>query len=806
LDITVIAGGCNATASMLPRDVAVDVSGSVYYTDVTNNTIRKIDNLGTNSLVAGTGLAGFSGDGGLATGAQLDSPSGISFDSDGNMYIADTSNQKVRKVDTSGIITSLTGTVGSPLDIAHDTFDNLFYIAGSYIFKLDTTGVNTLIAGGGLGDGGAANNAILSNPMQIATSSSDDLYIAGSDLNRIRKVDAAGIITTFAGTGEYGYAGDGGQALAAQFRKPYGVAVDSSGNVYISEQESNVIRKINTSGIIETVAGVASVFYGDYGGDDGPATLAKLNQPSGIAVDSNGNLYIADTNNHRIRKVDSKGIISTVAGTGIAGISANNVPAIDAPLNYPSDVKIDSNGDIIIADGNNQRIYRVDQNGIINLVTTTSDIVLALLLDDMDNIYYSTLDNRIDMFDTSKGVTTVVAGVGQCCNAFSGDNGPALNAEIVHPHGIAFNNKGDLLISDYGNDRIRAVDFDNLPPSISEIPNQQLDIGTATQPLSFVIDDDHIALDSLSVTARSDNLKIVPMSGIALSGTGANRTIQITPAINKAYSANITISVSDDLFTTDSTFKVLFSIPSNSDPIPDQFDLLDEVDVPLASERISNSVTISGINTGTTITISDGEYSINGASFVSSEGIVTNGDMIRVRHIASAEFSTSITTTLTISGISDTFTSTTIAIENMPDMFSFTNQLEVPLNSMVTSNEITISGISTTAPVTITGGLYSINSGGFVSVEGSVVNDDVVRVRHTSSSTYTTDTTTTLTIGGVVASFTSTTETAPANSNADTGSGSLSFPMLILMFFGLYRYLPTRRLLKESGSDRANSL
>ncbi len=281
----------------------------------------------TISTVAGSGSAGFSGDGGAATAASLLAPIDVAFDASGNLYIADLQNQRIRKVNTSGIISTVAGN-------------------GDYGFN---------------GDGGAATSASLNYPGGVAVDVSGNLYIADGANNRIRKVNTSGIISTVAGTGVGGFGGDGGAATGAGLNSPGGVAVDASGNVYIADVSNHRIRKVNTSGIISTVAGTGS--FG-FSGDGGAATSAGLNQPSDVAVDGSGNLYIADIGNQRIRKVSITGIISTVAGNGDYGFSGDGGAATAADLYYPRSLAVDASGNLYIADVGNSRIRKV--NGLAN--------------------------------------------------------------------------------------------------------------------------------------------------------------------------------------------------------------------------------------------------------------------------------------------------------------------------------------------------------------------------------------------------------------------------------------------------------
>ena len=311
--------GAAATSAQLqfPSGIAVD-SGNLYIADQNNQRIRKVDSSGIITTIAGTGVEGYSGDGLAATSAQLAYPSAMALDS-GNLYIADTYNSRIRKVDSSGIITTIAGT-------------------GVYGYS---------------GDGLAATTAELSDPVDI-TLDSGNLYIADRANHRIRKVDSSGIITTIAGTGEYEYSGDGGLATSAKLYYPNSLAVDS-GNIYISDNINNRIRKIDSSGIITTIAGNG---FSGYSGDGFAATTAELSQPLGIAVNS-GNLYIADYDNGVIRKIDSSGIITTVAGTGVYGYSGDGGLATNAKLFWPYDIAVDSSGNLYIADSLNHLIRKV---------------------------------------------------------------------------------------------------------------------------------------------------------------------------------------------------------------------------------------------------------------------------------------------------------------------------------------------------------------------------------------------------------------------------------------------------------------
>jgi uncharacterized protein (TIGR03437 family) len=332
-------GPATKAAIGIPPDVAVDSAGNLYIVDRNNNRIRKVDTSGTISTFAGNGTSGFSGDGGPATSAALFLPIAIAVDGAGNVYIADGGSNGLRKVDTKGIINSVAvisltlSRISSPGGVTVDSAGNVYIsdLNGSAIYRLDKSGVLTTVAGGAFGfsgDGGAATKAALYFPSGVAVDSVGNIYFADKGNNRVRKVDTKGIITTFAGTGTAGYSGDGGAATSAKLGLNLtmafqGISVDSAGNVYIADPQNNRIRMVNPSGIISTFAGNGTPFAtGSLGnGDGGPPASASVQQPNGVKVDSAGNIFIADTNHNLIRKVTGA---ATTGGSGPT-ISANGV-------------------------------------------------------------------------------------------------------------------------------------------------------------------------------------------------------------------------------------------------------------------------------------------------------------------------------------------------------------------------------------------------------------------------------------------------------------------------------------------------
>jgi len=331
----------------LPFNVAVDAEGNIYIADKQNQRIRKINTAGIITTIAGNGTEGFSGENVPATAAELNDPFDVAVDKSGNVYIVDGLNQVIRRINTSGIINTIAGTLYSPGDggdggpataatfsypdgIAIDDTGNLYISdnANNAIRKINTSGIIHTIAGGGsggLGDGGPATAATLNGPQSVAVDKSGNVYIADFINQRVRKVGTNGIISTFAGGGSSYTEGDSAKLVALD--NPTSVATDGSGNVYIAVGGDDVIRKVSTSGIITTFAGKDTMK--GYSGDGGPATLAKLYYPNGIRTDNNGNVYIADEQNNRVRKITVPAPVSSYV--------SNISPALDCEL-YPNPV------------------------------------------------------------------------------------------------------------------------------------------------------------------------------------------------------------------------------------------------------------------------------------------------------------------------------------------------------------------------------------------------------------------------------------------------------------------------------------
>ena len=309
-----------------PTQVAVDRHGNLYIAGYGNSRIRKIDRHGVITAFAGTGEAGFAGDGGPALQAKINFPHAITVTDNGTVYFTDTKNHRVRKITPDGIITTIAGN-------------------GQAGFS---------------GDGGSALDASLNQPEGIAVDARGNLFIADFNNHAIRKITPAGIITTVAGNGKAGFSSDGGPASKASLNITPAVAVDLSGNLYLCDRENHRVRKVDRRGIITTVAGNGVEATSENIGDGGAAATAHLNRPVGLALDRAGNLYIAERNGHRVRKVTPAGIITTIAGTGVAGFNGDHADATKAMLHTPRRLTINPTGDVLyIADTGNHRIRRI---------------------------------------------------------------------------------------------------------------------------------------------------------------------------------------------------------------------------------------------------------------------------------------------------------------------------------------------------------------------------------------------------------------------------------------------------------------
>lgn len=487
-----------------PYGLAVDGQGNIYIADTNNNLVRKVDTSGNMTNVAGTSKPCYQtrcGDGGSALKALLNAPQGVVLDASGNIYIADTGDNRIRVVRTNGNIYPFAGnfnvspcsnptspcgdggaavqaSLNAPVGLAVDSKGNL-YISDTGDNRVRVVNKKTRVinafAGNGTscapawnpcGDTGAALQANLGAPRGLSIDSSLNVYIADTRDQRIRIVSSAGTINTFAGTGHHGFTGDGGSPTAAQLAGPNGVFVDSAGNVFISDTGNQRVREV-TAGVINTILG------GGNGGDGGGPTGAQFANPTGVALDSSGNYYIADTNNNRIRVVSGNSL-QTVAGNGLIGYTGDGGSALAAELNAPLGVAVDGSGNIFIADTYN-KVVREVSGGNINTfagngapcspstgscgdggpaINANLTSPYSMAVDSSGNVFIADAFSQ-KVREVSHGIITTIAGTGTA--NYSGDGGPATAAELKNPTGVAVDSSENVYIADSRNNRIRCV-------------------------------------------------------------------------------------------------------------------------------------------------------------------------------------------------------------------------------------------------------------------------------------------------------------------------------------------------------------
>ena len=492
-----------------PVGLVFDSAGNLIIADGGNNRVRMVDTTGTITTIAGTGTAGFSGDGGPAILAEFNNPWGLALDTAGNLYVTDIFNQRVRKIDTSGTVNTVAGngtagyngdgipatsaSLNSPRGIVLDSSGDL-YIADAFNFrvrKVDTSGIISTFAGDGMqgfsGDGGPAIDANVGRPRGLILRG-NQLLIANAGQGHIRYVGfASGIINSLAGS-FIGYDGDGHAPLASQFNAPTGMLLLNSGSLLVVDEINARVRTITSS--------IVTTFAGGYIGDNQPATRAAFAAPENLAFDLFGNYYVADAGGNRIRKVDPTGRITTVAGTGVSGYTGDSGPATQAQLYTPFGVAADPFGNLFISDTTNLAIRKVDTSGTITTFATDPSFsdLLTVVSDNSGNLYVADDGNCVVHKITSTGAVSIVAGVvGNC--GYNGDGIPATTALLNGPYGVAIDARGNLYLGDYGNNRVRKVNTSGIITTIAGNGNCGFsgDGGTAT--LAMLCSPEGVAVD-----------------------------------------------------------------------------------------------------------------------------------------------------------------------------------------------------------------------------------------------------------------------------------------------------------------------
>lgn len=556
------------------QGIAYDRLGNLYLSDTDNHRVRKVSG-GVIATIAGTGVAGFSGDGGSALNAQLNLPYGLALDSAGNVYVADLGNQRVRRITPDGAISTVAGTgrkasspdgaaptdtsLLSPRNVAIDAAGNL-YIAefeGHRIRKLTPNGKLSTVAGTGVagssgdgnrasaaqinypagmafdragvpsfsGDGGPAASAALTSVNDLAADLNGNLFIA--DAVRLRRVDPLGIILTVAGDGYVHSVGDGGPATSAQLFQPSALTLDFAGNVFIADSGTQRIRQVLHDGTMTTLAGTGTAARG--AADGSPAANVALNTPMGVAMDSSGNVLVADTYNHRVLLVTPAHAIRSVAGTGTGGASPEGTPPLVAQLRAPRAVCADRMGNLYIVDTSNHRVLRLSPGGTLQTAAGNGSKGIAgdggaarfaqlntpsaCALDSAGNLFIADTANHAIRKVNPAGTISTVAGIFDAGS--TGDEAPATAARLSSPRGVVVDDSGDIFIGDTGNHRIRQVTPDGVIHTIA---------GTGTP--AFAGDGGPAAAASLN---NPQGLFLDGAGDLYFADTGNNRIRRLVP-------------------------------------------------------------------------------------------------------------------------------------------------------------------------------------------------------------------------------------------------------------------------------------
>ncbi|MGC2458290.1 MAG: NHL repeat-containing protein [Gallionellaceae bacterium] len=481
-----------------PSGVATDSAGNVYVADSGNNTIRKITPAGVVSTLAGT--AGIQGSAdGIGATASFNAPSGMATDSAGNVYVADSGNSTIRKIAPDGRVTTLAGNPG--------------------------------VYGNADGTGAAAS---FSYPTAVATDSAGNVYVADSGSYTIRKITQSGVVSTLAGT--LGMTGSAdGSGAAASFNNPSGIATDSAGNVYVADSWNNTIRKITQSGVVSTLAGVPGVTGGSA---DGTGVKASFSLPNGVATDSAGNVYVADTGNNAIRKITQSGVVSTLAG--VAGVTGSaDGTGVKASFSYPTGIATDSAGNVYVADKGNNAIRKITPAGEVSTLVgarvvgssdgsgaaASFDYPTGIATDSAGNLYVVDYGNNTIRKITPAGVVSTLAGTPGIQGSA---DGTGVKASFAYPTGIATDSAGNVYVADFGNSTIRKIAPDGRVTTLAGNPGVYGNADGTGAAANFSYPSD-VATDSVGNVYVADSLnrairKITPagvVSTLVGSGTWA---------------------------------------------------------------------------------------------------------------------------------------------------------------------------------------------------------------------------------------------------------------------------------------------
>jgi D-alanyl-D-alanine dipeptidase len=474
--VTTFAGGGWGTADGTgsaaqfnhPQSVAIDSVGNIYVADTYNYTVRKVTPAGVATTLAGLAFSFGSADG-TGSAARFAYPDGIVIDSAGNVVVGDSGNHTIRKITPAGVVTTMAGMAGTagsadgtgnaarfyyPAAVTIDSTGN-FYVADQWncnIRKITPAGVVTTLAGlaGSWGtNDGTGSEARFDYPRGVATDSAGNVYVADADNYTIRKITPVGVVSTLAGLAGSAGSADGAGS-AARFSNPTSVATDSSGNIYVADASNHTIRKITPAGVVATLAGLAA----SSGTNDGTGSAARFYYPIGVAADSTGNIYVADTENYTIRKITPAGVVTTLAGLAGSTGSADGTGSA-ARFNTPYGVATDSAGNVYVADSLNFAIRKITSAGVVTTLAGSAAQFYepyGVATDSVGNVYVADTHNNTIRKITPAGVVTTLAGLARSSGTADGVGSAA---RFWIPHGVATDSAGNVYVADTYNHTIR---------------------------------------------------------------------------------------------------------------------------------------------------------------------------------------------------------------------------------------------------------------------------------------------------------------------------------------------------------------